>query len=227
MRLKAEAVARLPRAVTHRVGKPRPDTLRLWTIQLLAVWEQLQRHQALYVQLEQVDPEDSHLLDYTEQYDWMREPMARRLPSYGGRYPWWAYLRPKPDLRGSAWNMGPLGTRYVRLELAVEPERVLLSNVDAWWGRACTDLYMEADAADEEVWYAELRQHGIQSSLSLPRAFNLRRASSWERIFEFEALARTGRFEDEVQATFERLELADVVAVTEFTARCRPEPDVC
>jgi hypothetical protein len=61
--------------------------------------------------------------------------------------------------------------------------------------------------------------------LSVPEPWRSQTIASWQRIFEFDMLARSGQFEDEVQATFERLDLADVIAVTEFTARRRPEPD--
>jgi hypothetical protein len=84
---------------------------------------------------------------------------------------------------------------------------------------------MTTDDTEFEAWSAELKQHGLWASRSLPEPWNTRRAASWERIFDVDMLARSGQFEDEVQATFERLDLADVIAVTEFTARGRPEPD--
>ena len=29
----------------------------------------------------------------------MREQMVKRIPGYSGRYPWWGWVHPKPDLR--------------------------------------------------------------------------------------------------------------------------------
>jgi len=210
---------KLLRATTYRVGKPRPGTLRLWSIQPLTTWEQLRRHQSLYVDLDKIDDPD-FILNYLWMYDWMREQMAQRLPHYGGHYPWWAYFRPKPDLRRRAWDMGPLGTRYVRLQLAIGAERVLLSNLEAWFSGIGIDWYVQTDEADGEAWDAEWERHGLALyEDSLPEPWQSRKTTSWERIFDVDALAGGGWWEDQVQATFERLDLADVIAVTEFTAR--------
>lgn len=50
----------------------------------------------------------------------------------------------------------------------------------------------------------------------LPEPWNRRRAATWERIFDVDELVVRAGWESWVQATFERLDLADVVEVTEF-----------
>lgn len=209
-----------PRAASQH--RARPGTVRLWTIQPVAVWDELRCRQSLYVDLHRMD--ESHWFeDLHWQYDWMREQMARRLPHYEGHYPWWAYLRPKPDLRQMMWDIGPCGARYVRLELAIEPCRLLLSNLEAWFNGMWDHGYVAIDHADYDAWAMQLRHEGYRpSEWPLPEPWHSRRVASWERIFDLELLAGGNAWTDMVQATFERLELSDVVAVTEFTARGRP-----
>lgn len=75
------------RSRTYRVGKARPGTVCRWTIQPPAIWESLRRTGHLYVDLAQYsDP--AFLVRHREEYDWMREQMAQRLPGYQGHYPW-------------------------------------------------------------------------------------------------------------------------------------------
>jgi Domain of unknown function (DUF3841) len=201
------------RAFTYRVGRARPGTLRLWTIQPFAVWERLRRCQALYV--------DSVLSDqdFLTQYDWMREQMARRLQDYQGHSPWWAWFRPKPDLRRWHACCAAAGSRGVRLELAVPAERVLLSN-EATWLCVLNGWYLGRTRAEYEAWNREIERESLDDSAGrLPEPWAARVVASWEHIFDIEALAAGDEWSDAVQATFERLELADVVAVTEFTAR--------
>ena len=109
------------------MNRPQPNTVRLWTLQEIAVWEALRRTGHLYVDpdLRELDP------SFREPYDWMCSQMAQRIPGYQGRDPWWAYDYPL-DLRQYRYLAGDPGTRFVRLELAVPRDRVLLSAYDAW-----------------------------------------------------------------------------------------------
>ncbi len=75
------------RAVTYRIAKARPGTVRLWTIQPLALWERLRENGTLWV-----DPSHEEFSKVLRaEYDWMCRQMERRLPEYEGHYPWWAY----------------------------------------------------------------------------------------------------------------------------------------
>jgi len=179
----------------------------------------------LYAELAQIEGPD--FFNSITAYDYMREQMAQRLRGYEGHYPWWARLRPKPDLRGRFPHGCFLpGTPAVRLELALPPDRVLLSNEHAWWcvpsGVAVWTSETEweepdfASPAAEEAALKEQRRQG-EREWPLPEAWHYRIVPSWQRIFDLEATR--AEWQDAVQATFERLEWSDVVAVTEFTAR--------
>jgi hypothetical protein len=208
---------------THRVGQARPGTLRLWTLQPWEVWDSLRRGRNLYVDLALIE---GQIHDFLWAYDFMREQMAQRLPGYEGHYPWWAWRHPKPDLR--TWyphNCFLPGTHATRIELAIPADRVLLSNETAWWyviqpnylsagGADLEDSGFESTAAEEAAG-EEKWNRCLEWPLSAPWQFRV--VPSWGRVFDLEAMER--QCGNAVQATFERLELADVVAVTEFTAR--------
>jgi hypothetical protein len=208
------------RAVTWRVGRPRPGaTLRLWTIQPMCVWDRLRSEGVLHVEPALCN----HLNDWPESYDWMRRQTARRTRGYAdpSRYPWWAWAKPKPDLRGPLGRCDANGERHVRLELAVEPDRALLSDFYDW--HLPLNLgYVATDMAEYDAWEAELEKHGVASAWPLPEPWHSRLFASWERIFDLSP--SEGRPRSWVQATFEELRLADVVVVTEFTHRPAARP---
>ncbi len=192
--------------------------MRLWTIQPLWVWERLREQRTLWA-----DPTGERFFqDFQDSYDWMRDQMHRRLPGYGGRYPWWAYEH-KPDLRRYKPDTGDTGLS-VRLELAVPPERVLLSAYGAWH-YVLNPMYLpqaveEGDyECESNAWEQELGRHGLDPyrGHSLPEPWHSRMTASWERIFDVEDLRETNT----IQACFERLDIEDVVRVTTFTPRAQ------
>jgi hypothetical protein len=205
------------------VHRPRTGAIRLWTVQPKLVWESLLKRGELYVDLTQIET-PIEAAPYAWAYDYMREQMAQRLPNYQGHYPWWAWFDPKPDLRRAVFRRyAPPGTRAVRLKLAIPAERVLLSNYQAWF---CVLNRWQLWLGDEEAEPPEFESVAARQQAEADRAaepvwplsapWQFRIVPSWERMFDLEA-TRSG-WGSEVQATFERLELADVVAVTEFTA---------
>ena len=202
------------RAVTCKIAKARPGTVRLWTIQPLHVWEKLRQMGALWV-----DPgtdEFSH--EFRESYDWMCRQMRRRLPEYEGHYPWWAYDY-KLDLRSFRYQSGT--GRQVLLELALPPEQVLFSAYGAWHfvlGPSYLPYALDNEGweCEDNAWKKELKENGLDpyQEHPLPEPWHSRMVASWERIFDVDDLRDTNT----IQACFERLELNDVVTVTEFTA---------
>lgn len=54
----------------------------MWTIQPVEVWEQLQARRLLYANGRHIFP------NFRFAYQWMRDQMVKRIPGYGGRYPW-------------------------------------------------------------------------------------------------------------------------------------------
>ncbi len=202
------------RAVTHTINRARPETVRLWTIQPLWVWERLYEQKTLFSNPSQLE----YFSDLKDDYDWMRGQMRRRLPDYLDHYPWWAYDH-KTDLRHRHTDSN---RQHVRLELGVPQERVLLSAYGAWHF-ALNKFYLPYAVEDAEyqresdAWDEELEQHGLNpySGRPLPEPWHTRMTASWERIFDVEDLRETNT----IQACFERLDLEDVVKVTVFTPR--------
>jgi hypothetical protein len=150
------------RAVSYRVNRPLPATVRLWTLQPILVWEELRQHGILYVEPIRI-PEMTG--DEWEPYDWLREQMALRVPGYGGRYPWWGYDY-KLDLRTQRYASGNPGERYVRLELAVPQQQVLFSAYGAWHcvlNRWYLPYTTDPEGYERETddWDAELAAAGI------------------------------------------------------------------
>lgn len=201
------------RAVTYSIAKAGPGTVRLWTIQPLLVWEKLREARTLWV-----DPADEGFSqELREEYDWMRRQMHRRMPGYKGHYPWWAYDY-NLDLRSFRYQV--YGGRQVRLELAVPSERVLFSAYGAW--HCVLNRFYLPHAVDEEgyereqnAWDTELKGRGLDAyrGEALPEPWQSRMVASWDRIFDVEELRDTNT----IQACFERLDLRDVVKITEFT----------
>lgn len=194
--------------------------MRLWTIKPIEVWKRLQQEKTLLVDPMHPDflEKDEHLL---AAYEWMREQMTRRLPNYEGNHPWWAYDY-KLDLRAHRFHTYPPNERGVRMELEIPQEKILLSAYGAWhcvlsrwylpYATDPEDYEREGDA-----WNAEAKAHGVdtyQNSVPLPEPWESRMRASWERIFDVDDLRETNT----IQATFERLELAEVVRVTEFVS---------
>jgi hypothetical protein len=150
-------------------------------------------------------------------YDWMRQQMAKRLISYQGQYPWWAWVqwrkeRPKPDLR--SWD-GELHYFHpdelaVRLELVLPDEEVLCSDFHAWCGILSNGYITRTDAEArqwEQMALVDHKQELIEQS--------------WEAIFDLdESHWDEYRYGDRrIQGIFEHLRVEQVKQVTYF--RCR------
>jgi len=79
-----------------------------------------------------------------------------------------------------------------------------------------TLLDNEGWECEDNAWNKELKENGLDpyQEHPLPEPWHSRMVASWERIFDVDDLRDTNT----IQACFERLELNDVVTVTEFTA---------
>jgi hypothetical protein len=200
-------------AMTYQVNSPKPNTVQLWTVQELAVWDRLQRSKALHTNPDYINPV------FMQAYEWMCRQMNRRLSGYGNHFPWWAWLRPKPDLRRYGRSKYP-GDRQVRLQLAVPQDKVLLSDYMSWHA-VLNGRYLALCEEEESVWYACLAKRGIDRFVwPLPEPWFSKMVTSWERMFDLRDLVSKGYWSTGcVQATFECLELESVVEVTEFMTR--------
>jgi hypothetical protein len=163
----------------------------VWTIQPVETWERLQTSGRLYTDGRRIPSE----LRFA--YRWMRQQMQSRISGYGGRYPWWGWAYPKPDLRRAGHlprsTRGvrlelelPRSTRGVRLELELLDEEALVSDFNAWHAvlnrgylalneTEFDDFYRRFDAAvrDPHAW-------------PTPEPWHTAIVSSWERIFDLD-----------------------------------------
>jgi hypothetical protein len=150
----------------------------------------------------------------------MRKQMSLRIPGYGGCYPWWAYTH-FLDLRFYRWHWSDNSEDLVRLALAVPIEKALLSRYGDWHcvlNRNYVPMATDSEKYGEEfaAWCDAARSQGVNvfGNEALPEAWEDEMRASWERIFDLSA-----HQDRTIQATFECLELADVVEVTEFTSK--------
>lgn len=188
--------------------------MRVWTIQPLEAWERLQASRALYADGRRIWPE------FRCAFQWMREQILQRIPGYAGRYPWWAWAHPRPDLRRAGYL--PRSTRGVRLELELPGREVLLSSFDAWH-IVLNQGYLALDEAEFDDFYRRFEAEVAEPHIwPPPEPWHTAIVASWERIFDLEALAANSNWNgpvSHVQAAFERLRLQDVRHVTCFVAR--------
>jgi len=192
-------------------------------MQPVDVWEDLQTQGELLVQSEHPHFSGNSHLFMRPAYDWMRQQMALRLPNYQGHYPWWAHNFCL-DLRRWRWHTSSSSEWFVRIELNIPTQHVLLSSYSAWdcvLSRAYLPAAVEWEDYERAIdqWWAELEQAGIEVQIGIktpcvpyPEPWESRMKTSWERIFDVEARQSS----DIIQATFEKLQLADVVKVTKF-----------
>lgn len=112
----------------------------LWTVQDIAVWEQLEE-MGLYTtpaeRIEFPESEDDALYHANYAYRWLADQMRKRVgpPPEGVVYPVWAWYKKqdqhdgKPDMRQSQYIKG---RPCVRMKLDVPDWEVLLSDFDDW-----------------------------------------------------------------------------------------------
>jgi len=200
---------------------PADDHIRVWTIQPLTVWQALEQQSPLVV-----DPDSSGFgakdIEGRQAYDWMRRQMSKRIPGFGGHYPWWAYEH-FLDLRFYRWHVPHIrGQPLVRLGLDLPRDQVLLSAYGAWHcilNKCYVPEAVVGDAAENEyvLWEDELASSsaGVERGQSLPEPFQTQMEDSWLRVFDVDAR----RPSETIQACFERLSLTDVVAVEHFVSQ--------
>jgi len=188
--------------------------IRVWTIQPVGVLVQLREDRVLHTDPGRIPKEFHHA------YDWMRAQMGQRLAYYDGHYPWWGWHTPRPDLRQSAHL--PHATQGVRLQLQIDPTEVLLSDFDAWHS-VLNRGYLALNVQEDEAWYQRFEAAILnQWPWPPPEPWYSGILTSWERVFDLEALATSEYWQSGpryIQATFETLRLANVRQATRFVAR--------
>jgi hypothetical protein len=194
----------------------------LWTIQTQAAVEALARRGELVADGGEPEP------GFERAYGWMSARMTGRLGAAppGARPIWawhtWQSGRERPDLRSREHL--PSGTRGARIELEIDPGRVLLSDFSLWHF-ALNYWYLPSSPADEESFEALLRAAGLDPYRTKPLpdpAFHARMEESWDRIFDLESVIEGVTDEPGqrcVQATLWRVPVCAVRGITRFVAR--------
>lgn len=148
--------------------------MRVWTIQPLAVWDQIETEGIAHVEPELVTIRGV-------QYRWLVPQLRQRLTRFTGPLPWWAYCA-KPDLREYRQGV-PRGERHVRIELEPEPGTFLV--FPCWaWNRIFSNRYLALTLAEQEDWewrfYQVVTDHDTWPH---PEPFRSEREASWQRLF--------------------------------------------
>ncbi len=191
----------------------------LWTIQPLAVYNLLQTT-GVY----RCDPSLAFMRDYPLQYRWLCDQMSKRIgpPPGGVIYPIWAWYqwepkRKRPDLRNERWGNGIRGDRFVRMEIDVPDDEVLLSDFDSW-----SIILLNGLISATEAEYDRLQ--AVCDALPTEEDQWAMRSRNWERVFDLSPL------DDEwctrgncIQATFWELRKEQVKRVTHFVSAVDPK----
>lgn len=152
--------------------------MRLWTVQPLDVWEQLQQKSHLHVEEDRL-PYDGYIPDT---YRWLVRKLIQRIPDYPGTLPWWAHCE-KPDLR---WvrHRRPRGRQFVRLEL--EPLPGSFATIPSWgWNTVFGGYYLAPTREEHDQWMAALRNAvPDEDTWPLPEPWQSELEASWERLFD-------------------------------------------
>lgn len=209
----------------------------LWTIQDLAIWEQLEekgRYTASDELIEFPESEDDARNHANYAYRWLANQMAKRigLPPEGTTYPIWAWYKQqdqadgKPDMRHAEHR-----TRKacVRMKLSIPDWEVLLSDFDDWH-YALNYFYLPLSREDNKVFDAWYESLGIDFEeignwkLQSPELTLVRNKveASWERMLGVRPADDPWGFPWEkrsIQATFWELKREHVISVETFGSR--------
>ena len=198
--------------------------MQLWTIQPREVWEALQEAGTLIVDSKHSDCFPDFGQEFRSSYDWLVGQMTERIPGYSGNYPWWAWVKP-PDMRREIWNLSK-GEPFCLMELSIPDEKVCLSDF-IFWHYVLSEWYcywtIEEEEAWDNEWQERLGKHWSEKRMDkvTRQEYRKRLEDSWKRIFEGDSPDRQASVWQELvlQATFEPLNLSDVISVKHYVGR--------
>lgn len=202
--------------------------MRIWTIQPLAVLEQVEKDGVAlsYGGLSDWD-------DYVwEPYEWLIGQLVQRRGWTPRRFPWWAYCE-KPDLRNHRWSGRGM---QVRLELEIDENRLLV--MPRWaWDNVVSGQYIAYTEEEDRAWNERmlanvpLESYGDPDSRDplrpLPDPWNTELHTSWERLFAPglppESPKRPGPWESgsgkKRECVWEEIRRDDIRRVTRFEGK--------
>ena len=192
--------------------------MRIWSIQESRAWREMQKYGILRGKVRRLDRFNR------DAYKWISGQMVKRGFASKNHPPIWAWISPKPDLRESAHL--ERGKRGVRLELEIDPIRVLASDFDAWHC-VLNRWYLALSWREDSVFERKCRQSTgkkLPSWKDLHSGLKTAIRHSWERIFDIERLTKSCLWNKKggerfLQCVLREIRLSDVVRVTPFTAR--------
>ena len=193
--------------------------MRLWTIQPIEVWEELNKKGYFICNPIKADYISDKEWNFKEAYDWLVGQMEYRIgrrPN-GVSYPIWAWhtrdwQHKKPDLRNI--GLGNKGEKSVCIEVEVPDNQVVLTDFDVW--HFVLNKWYFDDSYSEEEWE---KLHAKYDRLDRDVKEKVK-IQSWQKVFDVSPFqnewCQRGRY---IQATFCVLYLKDVKDVRFFTAR--------
>jgi hypothetical protein len=168
--------------------------MRLWTVQPVAVWEQLRADGHAVVDPARVNPEGW----VHPRYAWLARELRARIAGRRGRLPWWAYCA-RPDLR---WvrHSRPAGSHEVRIEF--EAPDGTFADFPCWaWNEVFYGSFLALSGTEYRAWRARLRLAGVsEDEEPLPEPFQAELEASWRRLFRPDLPARSWRRADRRRA---------------------------
>lgn len=192
------------------------DTVRLYTLQEVAVWELAEVRGEFRTDGRRV------FRDFRPAYKWLIEQMIYRIPNYPGWYPVWAWAE-KPDMRCA--SHGASGTKLVRVEFTLPREQILFSCFSSWHDVLNLGYFGLSPNSTSRFYNRLYKAKREQDSEKLDE-LRAKMERSWQRIFDFDLLSQLSDQDPEwfgkdayLQATFASLPLSSVKKVEYFVAR--------
>lgn len=171
-------------------------SVKVWTIQTEAAYEELKAEGTLYGDWSRVDK------DFKKAYYWLCHQMENRGMRLRGRPPIWAW-QTKPDLRHNAHL--EKGEKGVRLELEVPSVELLASNYSAWHC-VLNDHYLTSTDAETDKAFSDDGYTRDEIELS------------WQKVFDLDYCV-SADYGSAVQLTMPALELHYVKKAQAFRGR--------
>ncbi len=198
--------------------------MKLWTVQPISVWHQIEADGRALVDRFQVN-DSGHVC---ESYRWLIYQLSYRIKDSKGWHPWFAYCA-KPDLRRKQYDR-PQG-KHVMIEF--EPPEDEVVSFSTWaWCKIYSGHYLSVSRADELAWQTRFRQstgvayedmyfHEIVTGL--PQTWQVEIEASWLRLFQPDLPARSWEYGAKSvtrEAVVEQLHSDWIKDVKIFQGRC-------
>ncbi len=203
--------------IRHIVALPPEYPIRLYSYQGEEAWSHAEKVGHWSGNSQHIEGDDH---DWARPYQWMRDRMAERVPSFSGDYPMWGWIKrpstkPKPRrYRGTS--------EKIRLTVVVPRSRVLFSDYDTWHS-VLNHGYNCLTEKEWDAFYDRYPVHHSRMPSEMLTRYNTEIEQSWHGCLEFntydEPAVRhwsgdTRRFR--VQACVDRFYWNEITSVRHF-----------